>query len=98
MKLPKISSLVLSAALSLLPAAVHGAEWLTDLPAAQARAASENKLGLLDFTGSDWCGWFMRLKAEAFSKTEFEAFAQENLVLAEIDFPHPTAQTAELRS
>ena len=98
MKLPKISSLVLTAALTLSPAAVHGAEWLTDLPAAQARAAAENKLVLLDFTGSDWCGWCMRLKAEVFSKTEFEAFAQENLILVEIDFPQHTAQSAELRS
>src|SRR5712692_1777344 len=98
MKLPKISSMVLSAALTLLPAAVHTAEWLTDLPAAQAQAAAENKLVLLDFTGSDWCGWCVRLKAEVFSQNEFEAFAQENLVLVEIDFPHHTAQTAELKS
>jgi len=98
MKLPKISSLVLSAALTLLPAAVHGAEWLTDLPAAQAQAAAENKLVLLDFTGSDWVGSCMRLKAEVFSQKEFEAFAQENLVLVELDFPHHTAKTAAIKS
>src|SRR5258708_37502634 len=98
MKLPKISSLVLSAALTLSPAAVHGAEWLTDLPAAQARAAAENKLVLLDFTGSDRGGWCLRLQAEVISQKEFEAFAQENLVLVEIDFPQQTAQSAELRS
>jgi len=97
MKLPKISSMVVTAALTLLPAAVHTAEWLTDVPAAQAKAAAENKLVLLDFTGSDWCGWCMRLKAEVFSQKEFEAFARENLVLVEIDFPHRTAQTAELK-
>src|SRR5260370_39844175 len=98
MKLPKISSMVLSAALALLPVAVHSAEWLTDLPAAQAQAAAENKLVLLDFTCSDRGGWCMRLKAEVFSQQEVDAFAQENLVLAEIDFPQHTAQTAELRS
>src|SRR6266849_6204276 len=97
MKRPKISSMVLGAALTLLPAAVHSAEWLTDWPAAKAQAAAENKLVLLDFTGSDWCGWCKRLKAEVFSKQEFEAFAQGNLVLVELDFPHHTAQTAELK-
>ncbi len=90
--------MILSAVLTLLPAAAHAAEWLTDVPAAQAQAAAENKLVLLDFTGSDWCGWCMRLKAEVFSQPEFEAFAQENLVLVEIDFPQHTAQSAELRS
>jgi len=98
MKLPKISSLVLSAAFTLLPTAVHATEWLTDLPAAQAQAAAENKLVLLDFTGSDWCGWCIRLKAEVFSQKEFEAFAQDNLVLVELDFPHHTAQSAQLKS
>jgi protein disulfide-isomerase len=66
---------------------VSGAEWLTDLPTALARARKENKTVLIDFTGSDWCGWCKRLKAEVFDKPQFEAFANANLILVEADFP-----------
>jgi protein disulfide-isomerase len=61
--------------------------WLTDYNAALKQAKDENKLLLIDFTGSDWCGWCMRLKSEVFDTSEFAAFAQANLVLLEVDFP-----------
>jgi protein disulfide-isomerase len=64
-----------------------GLEWLTDLPAAQAKAKKENKHVLLDFTGSDWCGWCIKLNKEVFSKPEFAEYAKKNLVLVEVDFP-----------
>jgi protein disulfide-isomerase len=63
-------------------------QWFTDLPAAQDKARRENKAVLLDFTGSDWCGWCMKLKAEVFDQPDFAAFARANLVLVEVDFPH----------
>jgi thioredoxin-related protein len=63
-------------------------EWLTDAQAALDKAGRENKFVLLDFTGSDWCGWCMKLKAEVFDKPEFAEFASANLVLVEVDFPH----------
>jgi thioredoxin-related protein len=66
-------------------------EWLTDARAAQEKAKRENKLVLLDFTGSDWCGWCMKLKSEVFDKPEFAQFANANLVLVEVDFPHRKA-------
>ena len=47
------------------------AEWLTELPAAQAKAAAENKAILVDFTGSDWCGWCIRLRKNVFDTPEF---------------------------
>ena len=61
--------------------------WLTDLPKAQAKAKAEKKLVLLDFTGSDWCGWCIKLKKEVFTKPEFVDYSKENLVLVEVDFP-----------
>jgi len=68
--------------------------WLTDLPAAQTKAKAEDKLVMLDFTGSDWCGWCIRLNKEVFSKPEFSEYAKKNLVLVEVDFPRSKAQTA----
>ena len=62
--------------------------WLTDAAKAQAQAKAEKKLVLLDFTGSDWCGWCIRLNKEVFSKPEFAEYAKKNLVLVEVDFPN----------
>jgi protein disulfide-isomerase len=67
--------------------------WLTDYDAAKAKAKSDNKLLLLDFTGSDWCGWCKRLNAEVFSKPQFQDYAAKNLILVELDFPRAKAQT-----
>ena len=57
------------------------ATWLTDFHRAQEEAKVGHKLLLLNFTGSDWCGWCMRLQAEVFSKLEFAEYAKQNLVL-----------------
>jgi thioredoxin-related protein len=62
-------------------------EWLTDVPAALARARAENKVVMLDFTGSDWCGWCIKLKAEVFDQPQFANFSQANLIPVEVDFP-----------
>jgi thioredoxin-related protein len=62
-------------------------EWFTDLQSAQEKAKRENKSVLLDFTGSDWCGWCIKLKHEVFDQPEFAGFAQAKLVLVEVDFP-----------
>ena len=71
--------------------------WKTDYTAALAEAAKENKMVLLDFTGSDWCGWCIKLQKDTFSKSEFEKFAQESLVLVELDFPRGKTQSDELK-
>jgi len=71
-------------------------EWFTDAEAAQAKAKAENKLVLLDFTGSDWCMWCKRLKRDVFDKPEFAQFAQSRLILVEVDFPqHKTLTEAQ---
>lgn len=69
--------------------------WLTDFSAAKAQAAGENKKLLLDFTGSDWCGYCMKLEAEVLNTDAFRSFARD-YVLVRLDFPHmkqlPAAQ------
>jgi thioredoxin-related protein len=72
-------------------------QWSTDLPAAQAQAKKDKKLVLVNFTGSDWCGWCKKLQAEVFTTKEFDTFAKNKLVLVEIDFPNQKKQSAELK-
>ncbi|MEP6936962.1 MAG: thioredoxin fold domain-containing protein [Chthoniobacterales bacterium] len=67
--------------------AAADSSWLTDIKQAQQQAKNDNKLVLLDFTGSDWCGWCIKLNREVFSKPEFKEYASKNLVLMEVDFP-----------
>lgn len=68
-------------------------KWKTDLNEALAVAKKENKVVLINFTGSDWCQWCKRLSDEVFSKSEFKDFADENLVLVKIDFPRNIEQS-----
>ncbi|MEQ1852509.1 MAG: thioredoxin family protein [Chthoniobacteraceae bacterium] len=70
---------------SLAHAAKDG--WLDDFEKAKAQAKAENKKILLDFTGSDWCGWCKKLDSEIFSQQEFKDYAAKKLVLVELDFP-----------
>jgi len=62
-------------------------EWLTNYDEALGKAKAENKQVLMDFTGSDWCGWCIKLDKEVFSLPEFKEFATRNLVLLKVDFP-----------
>jgi thioredoxin-related protein len=84
------------AAAELAAAAVQQA-WSTDLAAAKARAKAEQKVVLANFTGSDWCGWCMRLQAEVFHTPEFLAWVQQHAVLLEVDFPRGKRLPAELK-
>ncbi len=74
------------------------ATWLSDFHKAQEEARASHKLLLINFTGSDWCGWCIRLQVEVFSKPEFEEYAKQNLVLMEVDFPHAKPLSSEVRS
>jgi protein disulfide-isomerase len=61
--------------------------WITDFEAAKAASAERGIPILVDFTGSDWCGWCIRLKKEVFSEDAFITYARANLVMLELDFP-----------
>lgn len=80
--------------------AEHGAEpkWVTDWEAAKAQAKKEGKDLLVDFTGSDWCGWCIKLHEEVFSHAEFSGPAAELFVFVELDFPRQKEQSDELKA
>lgn len=64
--------------------------WRTDLAQAAADARQSQRHLLLNFSGSDWCGWCKCLDAEAFSQPAFQEFAAANLVCVLADFPRRT--------
>ena len=88
-------ALGLLACIALMQARAEDLNWTTDLPKAQAQAKKEDKLVLLDFTGSDWCIWCKRLTRDVFSKEEFADYAKKNLVLVEVDFPRAKEQSQD---
>jgi protein disulfide-isomerase len=66
--------------------------------AALGRAKSENRKVFLFFTGSDWCGWCMRLDKEILTTAEFINYATSDLILVKLDFPRRTQLPATLAS
>jgi len=96
MNTPRSFLLLLVAALLISPAFANG--WGDDYKAALATAAKENKKVLLDFTGSDWCGWCIKLKKETFDQPAFKDYADKNLVLVEIDFPQGKSQSPAVKA
>ena len=76
-------------------AVVDKVVWLTSLAAAKAEAARRKVPILADFSGSDWCGWCMKLDKEVFSTDVFKKYASENLVLLLVDFPRQKPQSDE---
>jgi thioredoxin-related protein len=96
-----IKSLLCAALLfSTLPVCVRAevpTGWTDNYSQAVETAKTEKKYLLLDFTGSDWCGFCKILDKEVFSTPQFSSWANKNVVLVQVDFPHQTPQTAEVK-
>ena len=73
------------------------AVWREDFPGALKQAQSENKLVLLDFTGSDWCPWCIKFDHDVLSTPKFAAYAGQKLELVKVDFPQHTLLPDEQR-
>ena len=88
---------LVAAAVSLVFAAFARAEsdWQHDYNKAQEEAKTNHKLLFLNFTGSDWCGWCIKLDKDIFSQPKFKDYAHDNLVLVELDFPRRKSQPVE---
>lgn len=64
-----------------------GEGWSTDYEAAKKDAAASKKSLLIDFTGSDWCGWCIKLSDEVFKHDTFKNGVKDKFVLLELDYP-----------
>jgi thioredoxin-related protein len=69
-----------------------GDGWSSDFEASKKLAAESKADLLVDFTGSDWCGWCIRLNKEVFSHDPFKEGVKGKFVLVEIDKPKDTSK------
>lgn len=62
--------------------------WTMDFEAASKLAKEKNVPMMLNFTGSDWCGWCKLMDKGVFAKDEWKKYADKNVVLVTLDFPN----------
>ena len=77
------------------PPAAEPGVFTQDLDAALALAGEKNLPVMLDFTGSDWCGWCKFMDERVFSKEEWKTWSATNMVLVKIDFPEDESLVPE---
>jgi thioredoxin-related protein len=95
----RLTALLLVACLASPAVAVEtSAKWGDNLDAALAEARESGRKVLVDFTGSDWCGFCIKLHDEVLSGDAFKSWAADSLVLVELDFPRKKEQPAELKA
>ena len=70
--------------------------WHKDVNKAINVSVQQEKPLLFFFTGSDWCGWCIRLQKAVYAKPEFKSWATKNVVLVELDFPRRTKLPVKL--
>lgn len=62
-------------------------KWTMDFEAAKKVAAEKKIPILLDFSGTDWCGWCKIMESDVFTQPEWADYSKENLMMVLIDFP-----------
>ena len=94
-----MKKIIIALVLILGTLSVHAQElkWETNIDKAMEVSSKTKKPMLLFFTGSDWCGWCIRLQNEVLKTPEFTKWANENVVLVELDFPRRTPQSEEIK-
>jgi thioredoxin-related protein len=95
MKLKLKACLALVALFTSALAFAGGEGWSSDFAAAQKEATESNKDLLIDFTGSDWCGWCIKLNKEVFSHQPFKDGVKDKFVLVELDYPKDKSKLSE---
>jgi protein disulfide-isomerase len=79
------------------PESVSLTIWGEDFEAAIEESKSTGKPILADFTGSDWCHWCVKLKQDVFETEVFRQWADENVILLELDYPKRNRQSQEIK-
>ncbi len=62
-------------------------KWHHNPQEAIALSMTSKKPIMMFFTGSDWCGWCIKLQKEVFNTPEFKTWVADKYILLELDFP-----------
>ena len=94
-----MNKIIITFVLVLGAMSMHAQElkWETNIDKAMEVSNKTKKPMLLFFTGSDWCGWCIRLQKEVLQTPEFAKWAKDNVVLVELDFPRKTPQSDDIK-
>jgi thioredoxin-related protein len=71
----------------ILPFFLNGSLWANNFEQTKKQAQKENKLILLNFSGSDWCGPCIRMHKEILENEVFQQYANVHLIYVNADFP-----------
>lgn len=82
------------AAIVLSVSSMAASGWTSDYAGAGKQATQEKKDLLIDFTGSDWCAWCIKLRKEVFEKEPFDTGVKDQYVLIELDYPKDKTRLA----
>lgn len=96
-QMKKILIIVMLVVSGMAAQAQEGQTWFTDMSKAVEASRQEQKPLFLFFTGSDWCGWCIRLQNEVFKTPEFTAWVKDHAILVELDYPRKTPQSDEIK-
>ncbi len=92
----KITSTLCAVIMALHGSAFAGGEgWSHDYAASKKQAAESKKDLLINFTGSDWCGWCIKLVDEVFKHDAFKTGVKDTFVLVELDYPKDKSKLSE---
>lgn len=90
MKTKRIRILLLAAALLAGACGQHALAadylWMKDAQAAGAASKINGKYVLLAFSGTQWCGWCIKLEQEVFSRPAYKEYAAGNLICVLLDY------------
>jgi thioredoxin-related protein len=95
MKLRSLLAAACAATFALGSAFAAGDGWSNDFAAAKKLAAEGKKDLLIDFTGSDWCGWCIKLNEEVFQHDAFKSGVKDKFVLVELDYPKDPSKLSD---
>ena len=85
------------AAISLEDYTAKNEGWEVNIDKAYEMSQKTGRPILANFTGSDWCGWCIRLDKSVFHTDAFKAWAKDNVILLELDFPRRKQLPVEIR-
>ena len=75
-------------------AALFAGAWTDDFEAAKKLSKEKNLPLMLDFTGSDWCGWCKLMDRKVFAEKTWDDWAKTNLVCVTVDFPREASEVS----